>query len=134
MEEKSASEQISDIIALYGGWKGEVISQVRVAVQAAYPAVVEEVKWKMPSRPEGLPVWSHAGILCRTETFKDNVKLVFSKGAAMDDLQQLFNARQNSSTERAIEFREGDSVDAAVVQKLVLEAVRLNELKMASGK
>ncbi len=129
MEEKMASEQISDIIKLYGGWKGEVIAQVRAAVRDADPDVVEEVKWKMRTRPEGLPVWSHSGILCRTETFKDNVKLVFSKGAAMHDLQKHFNARLDASTDRAIEFREGDTVDATVVQKLVLEAVRLNELK-----
>jgi hypothetical protein len=129
MEEKSASQQIDNIITLYGGWKGETIARIRAIVQAADPEVVEEVKWKMRTRPEGLPVWSHAGILCMTETFKDNVKLVFTKGAHMTNLQRHFNARQNSSTDRAIEFHEGDVPDAAVIMDIVREAVRLNEVK-----
>lgn len=131
MEEKSAAEQIDDIITLYGGWKGETIAHIRAIVRAADPVVVEEVKWKMRTRPEGLPVWSHAGIVCMTETFKDNIKLVFTKGAQMTSLQHHFNARQNSSTDRAIEYRDGDVPDEAALTVIIHEAVRLNKAKAA---
>ena len=134
MNDKTASQQIDDIIKLYGGWKGEILSQVRAAIKQADPGVLEEVKWRMASRPEGLPVWSHDGILCIAETFKDNIKLVFFKGAYMKDLQKYFNARLNSKTDRAIEYHDGDTVDETVVQKLVHEAVRLNELKARDQK
>lgn len=134
MEDKPAAEQIDDIIKLYGGWKGQIISQIRAAVKSADPHVTETIKWRMASRPEGLPVWEHDGILCLTETFKNDIKLVFSKGAQMAGLQQHFNARLNSSTDRAIEFREGSTVDEETVKTLVREAVRLNELKAAVRK
>lgn len=129
MTEKSASQQIDDIITLYGGWKGETLSRLRKAVTAADSKVVEEIKWKMPSKPEGLPVWTYNGILCRTETFKDNMKLVFSKGATMKDPKKLFNARLNSQAERAIEFHEGDAIDEAGIKALVHEAIELNAAK-----
>jgi hypothetical protein len=129
MADKSAAQQIDDIIDSYGGWKGEVISQVRAIVRQADPMIVEEVKWKMRTRPEGLPVWSHDGIVCRTETFKDNVKLVFSKGARLKDRTGLFNARLDASSDRAIEFRDGFTIDAPGLKELVLEAVRLNQAK-----
>lgn len=76
MEEKPATEQIDDIIKTYGGWKGETLSRLRAAVTSADKDVIEQVKWKMPSRPEGLPVWSYHGIVCLAETFKENIKLV----------------------------------------------------------
>ena len=129
--DKPASEQIDDIIALYGGWKAETMSRIRTIVESADPEVLEEVKWKMKTRPEGLPVWSHSGIICLLETFKNDMKLVFTKGAFMPDYQTSFNARLNSSTDRAIEFREGDPVDEAIITKLVREAVRLNIEKAA---
>ncbi len=78
-QDSSASHQIDDIIHAYGGWKGEMLAQIRAVVTQADPDVVEEIKWKTASRPEGLPVWSHDGILCIAETWKDNVKLVFSR-------------------------------------------------------
>jgi hypothetical protein len=131
MAEKSASEQIDDIIKQHGGWKGQVLSRVREVIKQADPAVVEEVKWKMPTRPEGLPVWSHDGILCMAETWKDNVKLIFTKCAQMDALAPHFNASLKRKTDRAIEFREGDDVSTveAGLKQIVAEAVRLNELK-----
>lgn len=127
--EKSASEQIDDVIKLYGGWKAEMLTRLRMIVRQADPDVVEEVKWKMRTRPEGLPVWSHDGIVCMTETFKNDMKLVFPKGAKMKDPKKLFNARLNSSTDRAIEFRDGDTIDESALKGLVLEAVKLNEEK-----
>jgi len=129
MDDKTASQQIDDIISLYGGWKGETISRLRALIKAADPDVVEAVKWKMRSRPEGLPVWSHNGIICIIETFKNDQKLVFFKGSQMEDQNKLFNARLNSKTDRAIEFHEGDSIDEAAITALVHEAVRLNSLK-----
>jgi len=129
MEDKSASEQIDDIIKMYGGWKGETLAKVRALIKAADPSVVEEVKWKMRSRPEGLPVWSHDGILCIFETFKNDQKLVFFKGARMEGMQEYFNARLNSKTDRAIEFREGSVINEPVIKELVAEAVRLNAQK-----
>lgn len=129
MKEKPATQQIDDIIKTYGGWKGQILSRLREVIKQADPAVLEEVKWKTASRPEGLPVWSHAGILCIAETFKDNIKLVFFKGVYMKDPQKLFNARLMSKTDRAIEFREGDMVNEAALKQLVVEAVELNESK-----
>jgi hypothetical protein len=129
MEDKSASEQIDDIIKQYGGWKGENIARLRAVIMAANPDIFEEVKWKMPSRPEGLPVWSNNGILCILETFKNDQKLVFFKGALMKDPSKLFNARLKSKTDRAIEFHEGDSINETALTALVTEAVHLNSLK-----
>lgn len=126
MEDTPASQEIDEIIKRYGSWKGDVLARLRKVIKAADPNIIEEVKWKTPSRPEGLPVWSHNGILCIAETFKDNVKLVFFKGARIKDPKRLFNARLRSATDRAIEFHEGDSMDEAAIRTLVLEALRLN--------
>ena|SRR5687767_3173714 len=129
MEDKPASRQIDDIIKMYGGWKGETLSWLRTLIRQADSDVIEEVKWKTPSRPEGLPVWSHDGILCIAETFKNDIKLTFFKGARMKDSARLFNARLKSTTDRAIEFREGDIVDGAALKALIHEAVKLNTSK-----
>lgn len=126
MVEKSATEQIDDIIKLYGGWKGETLASLRAVITAANPDIVEEIKWKMPSRPEGLPVWTCGGkIVCLAETFKDNIKLVFTKGAVMKDPAGLFNARLNSSTDRAIEFKQGTAVNAEPLTGLVRQAAEI---------
>lgn len=129
MEDLSASEQIDAIIKTYGGWKGETLARLRAVINGADPTLVEEIKWKMRSRPEGLPVWSHKGIVCLVETFKNDMKLVFAKGYQIEDPKQLFNARLKSKTDRAIEFHEGDEVDEEGVKQLVLEAVQINDLR-----
>lgn len=129
MKDTAASEQIDDIIKSYGSWKGELLSHLRAVITSADPDVVEEIKWRMATRPEGLPVWTHDGILCFAETWKDNIKLIFSKGAQMESLQRHFNARLKSSAIRAIEFHEGDAVNETAIKALVQEAVRLNTLK-----
>lgn len=126
MSEKTASEQIDDIINQYGGWKGDIIKRLRAVIKAADPDIIEEVKWKMPSMPEGLPVWSHNGIVCIVQTFKRDSKLVFFQGAKLSDPNKLFNARLESSSERAIEFHEGDAIDEAGIKALVAEAVEFN--------
>ncbi len=127
MAEKSASEQIDDIIGNLGDWRGEMLSRLRTVILKADPSLVEEVKWKMPSRPEGLPVWSHNGTVCIAEAWKRAVKLTFFKGALMKDPKKLFNARLKSKMDRAIDFHEGDSIDVAAVKALVREAVALNK-------
>ena len=127
MEDRSASQQIDDIIKLSGDWRGSKLSQLRALIKAADPAVVEEVKWKKPSKPEGVPVWSHDGIVCVADTLKNAVRLTFPKGAKVKDPKKLFNTRLDSKIVRAIDFHEGDTVDAAALQALILGAVGLNQ-------
>lgn len=122
----NASQEIDNIITTYGGWKGNILSAIREIVTQTDPEVIEEIKWKMKTRPEGLPVWSHNGIVCFAETWKDNVKLLFPKGAELKDPNKLFNSRLQSKDIRAIEFKEASSVDAAALQDLVQEAMKLN--------
>src|SRR6266496_5905770 len=132
MEDKSTSEQIDAIIKKSGDWRGEKLSQLRALIKKADPALVEEVKWKKPSKPEGVPVWSHDGILCVADTLKNAVRLTFRKGAQIKDPKKLFNARLDSNTVRAIDFHEGDTVDEAALRALILDAVRLNTKKVVS--
>ena len=127
MTEKSASQQIDDIIQTSGDWRGLKLSQLRAVIKQAAPDVLEDVKWKKPSRPEGVPVWSHNGILCVGDTLKNAVRLTFPKGARINDPKKLFNTRLDSKTVRAVDFREGETVDEAGLTSLVLEAVRLNK-------
>lgn len=127
MADPSPSQQIDDIIQLYGGWKGAVVSRLRTIILAADPDIAEEVKWKMPTRPQGLPVWSHGGMVCFAEIWKDNVKLLFPKGAELKDPNNLFNARLQSADIRAIEFRESDTIDNPALTALIHEAVKLNQ-------
>ena len=126
---KSASQQIDAIIKEAGDWRGEKLSQLRALIKQADPAVVEEVKWKKPSKPEGVPVWSHGGNLCIADTLKNAVRLTFPKGAQLKDPNKLFNTRLDSNTVRAIDFREGDAIDEAALKALILDAVGLNTPK-----
>lgn len=130
--DQSAAQQIDDIISMRRDWRGDKLAQLRTIIQAADPAIVEEVKWKKPSRPEGVPVWSHAGIICVADILKNAVRLTFLKGAQLQDPAKLFNARLDSKGVRAIDFHNGETVDAAALQHLILEAVRLNVLKGGS--
>lgn len=107
-------------IAELGGWRGQVLARVRQLIHEADPAVVEEVKWR------GTPVWSHGGILCTGETYKDKVKLTFAKGASLKDPKGLFNSSLDGNTRRALDLFEGDAIDAAAFKALVREAVALN--------
>ena len=128
-EEKPASQQIDAIIKEPGDWRGEKLSQLRALIKKADPAVVEEVKWKKPSKPSGVPVWSHDGNLCIADTLKNAVRLTFPKGAQMKDPGRLFNTRLDSKTVRAIDFHEDDTVNEAALKALILEAVKLNTSK-----
>ncbi|HML24395.1 MAG TPA: DUF1801 domain-containing protein [Aggregatilinea sp.] len=133
-QEKSPSEQIDDIIKEPGDWRGEKLSRLRAVIRQADPAVVEEVKWKKPSKPSGVPVWSHDGIVCLADTLKSAVRLTFPKGAQMEDPNQLFNKRLDSKTVRAIDFYEGDTIDESALAALIFDAVRLNTQKSDSIK
>jgi hypothetical protein len=108
-------------------WRGEMLSRVRALIKQADPEVVEEVKWKKPSSPGGVPVWSHDGMICTGETYKDKVKLTFAKGASLDDPSGLFNSSLEGNTRRAIDIREGEAIDEDAFRELIRAAVSLNE-------
>ncbi|MGH2465075.1 MAG: DUF1801 domain-containing protein [Candidatus Limnocylindrales bacterium] len=124
--EASAARQIDAIIETSADWHGLLLSRLRGIVAGADPALVEEVKWKKPSRPEGVPVWSHGGIVCIGELLKSAVRLTFPKGAQLTDPAKLFNARLTSASVRAIDFAEGVEVPEAALKALVLEAIDRN--------
>jgi len=130
---KSPSQQIDAIIKEPGDWRGKKLSQLRALIKKADPAVVEEVKWKKPSNPMGVPVWSHDGIVCIGNTLKNAVRLTFPKGAQVKDPKKLFNTRLESNTVRAIDFHEGETVDETALKALFLDAVRLNTAKERNG-
>ena len=126
---QSASELISKRIAELGDWRGETLSRMRKLIGEADPGVVEELKWVKPSSP-GTPVWSHDGMICTGESYKDVVKLTFSKGASLEDPAGLFNSSLEGNARRAIDIHEGEEVDGSAFKALVREAVALN----SSGK
>ncbi|CAN7558146.1 DUF1801 domain-containing protein [Variovorax paradoxus] len=115
-----ASELISQRIAELGGWRGETLGRMRKLIQQADPEVVEEWKWM------GTPVWSHGGIICTGESYKDKVKLTFAKGASLPDPAGLFNASLDGNMRRAIDIFEGEEIDGAAFKALVREAAALN--------
>jgi hypothetical protein len=126
MTDASASHQIDAIVGKIGGWRGERLGQLRALIRGADPAVIEEVKWKKPSRPEGVPVWSADGIVCVGEALKNAVRLTFPKGAQLKDPKGLFNTRLDSKSVRAIDFHEGDAVSGSALKALIVQGVRLN--------
>jgi hypothetical protein len=125
----SARQEVDAIIKLSSDWRGETLARLREIVLSANPAVVEEVKWKKPSKPEGVPVWSLDGIVCIGEMLKNAVRLTFPHGAELKDPKKLYNTRLDSRTVRAIDFAEGAKVPVTALRALVLEAVRLNAKK-----
>jgi hypothetical protein len=124
--EDPTSRLIDARIEELGDWRGETLARVRSLVKEADPEVVEEVKWRKPSNMLGVPVWEHTGIICTGETYKDKVKLTFAKGASLPDPSGLFNSSLEGNTRRAIDFHEGDKIDASALQALVRAAVALN--------
>ncbi len=109
-----------------GEWRGRVLARVRALIHQADPEAVEEVKWVKPSNPGGVPVWSHDGIICTGETYKDKVKLTFAKGAALPDPKHLFNSSLDAGTRRAIDLFEDDTIDEEGFMVLIQAAVELN--------
>jgi hypothetical protein len=123
---KSPSQEIDDIIKKNSDWRGKKLSHLRTVINAADSSIVEEVKWKKPSRPEGVPVWSLGGILCVADTLKNAVRLTFPKGAQIQDPKKIFNTRLDSKTVRAVDFFEDSAVDEAALKVLIKEAITIN--------
>jgi hypothetical protein len=111
-------------------WRGAKLAQLRAVIKTIDPGMVEDMKWKKPSNPTGVPVWSHDGIVCIGEALKNAVRLTFPKGASIPDSKGLFNARLDSNSVRAIDFREDDIVDEAALNAIILKAVQLNTSKV----
>ena len=110
-------------------WRQVTLERMRSLIKAADPECVEVQKWVKASNPDGVPVWSHAGLICTGEIYKDRVKLTFAKGASLEDPAGLFNASLDGNTRRAIDIRAGEEIDAAAFMALVREAVALNAAK-----
>ena len=123
---ESPTQQIDATIEELGDWRGETLARVRKIIKQADPEVVEELKWRKPSSPGGVPVWSHDGMICTGETYKDKVKLTFAKGASLEDPSGLFNSSLEGNTRRAIDFHEGDKIDERALKALIRAAVALN--------
>jgi hypothetical protein len=122
---ESASALIGEKIKELGDWRGKTLAKVREIIHEADPEIVEEWKWVKPTSP-GTPVWSHGGIVCTGETYKNAVKMTFAKGAALKDPSGLFNSSLDGNVRRAIDIHEGDKVDEAALKDLVRAAVALN--------
>jgi hypothetical protein len=120
MKVESASALIDEKIRELGDWRGKMLAKVREVIRQADPQIVEEWKWR------GTPVWSHGGIVCAGETYKNVVKMTFAKGAALPDPSGLFNSSLGGNTRRAIDIHEGDKVDEAALKELIHAAVALN--------
>src|ERR1700752_4647961 len=123
----SASPLIDARIQELNDWGGEMLARLRGLIKQGDPEVVEEVKWRKPSNSmRGVPVWSHAGIICTGETYKNVVKMTFARGASLEDPSGLFNSSLEGNTRRAIDFHEGDKIDEKALKALIRAAVALN--------
>ena len=120
-----ASAFIDEKVKELGDWRGKTLAKVRTIIHAADPEIVEEWKWAKATSP-GVPVWSHGGIVCTGETYKDHVKMTFAKGAALKDPSGLFNSSLEGSVRRAIDIHEGDQINEAALKDLIGAAVALN--------
>jgi hypothetical protein len=121
---KTASRLIDQRIREVGGWRGETLARMRALILEADPEMTEECKWVKPTNPLGVPVWSHAGIVCTGEVYTKLVKLTFARGASIPDPSRLFNSSLEGNTRRAIDIHEGEKVDAAAFKALVRAAVK----------
>ncbi|HEY5458011.1 MAG TPA: DUF1801 domain-containing protein [Sphingomicrobium sp.] len=120
------SETIDAKIDSLPDWRGKALARVRELIRQADPQVIEEVKWRKASNPLGVPTWSHDGIICTGETYRDKIKLTFAKGASIDDPAGLFNSSLDGGTRRAIDIREGETIDEAALTALIRRAVDFN--------
>jgi hypothetical protein len=126
-EGDSPSQLIETRIKELSDWRDEMLARIRILIKQADPEVVEEAKWRKPSNSMlGVPVWSHAGIICTGETYKNVVKITFAKGASLKDPSGLFNSSLEGNTRRAIDFHEGDRIDEKALKSLIRAAVALN--------
>jgi hypothetical protein len=125
---ESASRLIDARIEELGDWRGEMLSRLRALIRQADPEIVEEWKWR------GVPVWSHGGIVCTGESYKNVVKMTFAKGAALDDPSGLFNSSLDGNVRRAIDFHQNDKIDEAALKNLIRAAVALNRKAKSEAK
>ncbi len=133
--EVSPSREIDAKIKKLGGWRGETLARIRALIREADPEVVEEVKWRKPSNAMlGVPVWSHGGIICTGETYKNAVKTTFAMGASLDDPSGLFNSSLEGGVRRAIDFPQGGKINEKAFKALIRAAVALNMSKPAKKK
>ena len=121
-----AATDVDARLAQLTDWRGRTLARIRALIRQAEPEVVEELKWRKPSNPDGVPAWSHGGLICTGETYRDKVKLTFAKGARLPDPTGLFNAGLAGGTRRAIDIREGEEIDEGAFKALIREAVALN--------
>ena len=127
MSESTPSHLIDEHIAALDDWRGPMLSRLRTLILQSDPGVTEEVKWRKPTNPSGVPVWSLGGILCTGETYRDKVKLTFPRGAVLEDPAGLFNASLEGTTRRAIDVRENSDLSDEALVALVQSAIRLNQ-------
>ena len=123
---ESPSQLIDAKIRKLDDWRGSTLSRIRNLIKQADPDVLEELKWRKPTNPAGVPVWSHDGLICTGETYKDHVKVTFAKGASLKDPSRLFNASLEGNACRAIDFHEGQEIDEEAFKTLIRAAVALN--------
>jgi hypothetical protein len=128
------SVEIDEMILELGDWRGPTLSRLRALIKEAVPGVLEELKWRKPSNPHGVPTWSHDGPICTGETYKKVVKLTFFKGASLADPTGLFNSSLGGNTRRAIDFGEADEIDESAFKSLLQAAIELNAGSGAGSK
>lgn len=121
---KSAAQQIDDIIHNLPDWRGETLSQLRDIINRANPELIEEIKWRKPSKPEGVAVWTYNGNVCMADVLKNAVRLTFPKGAQLSDPQKLFNTRLDSKTVRAVDFDKDTPINVAALTAIIVEATQ----------
>jgi len=128
---ESASAILDEKISSLNDWRGKTLAHLRQLIHEADPTIQEECKWVKPSNPGGVPIWSHDGIVCTGETYKQAVKLTFARGASLDDPKQLFNSSLEGNTRRAIDFHEGGKINETAFKQLIRAAVAANSAAIA---
>ena len=124
----SASKEIDEMINELGDWRGKTLAKIRQLIKEADPAIEEQIKWRKPSSPAGVPVWDHEGGICTGETYKDHIKFTFFKGASLEDPYHIFT--QSGSLRRAVDIHDGDKVNESAFKDLIRDAVALNQKKV----
>jgi len=122
----TAAQEIDAKFAGLGDWRGAALARMRRLILEADPDVIEQIQWRKPSNPSGVPTWSHAGLICTGEVYREKVKLTFARGAALEDPKKLFNAGFGGGTRRAIDIREGEEVEPTAFKALIGEAIAAN--------
>lgn len=131
-KEKSPSRLIDEKIRELSDWRGETLSRLRALIRQAAPEAIEEVKWRKPSNPSGVPVWERDGVICTGETYRNKVKMTFARGASLADPSGLFNASLDGNVRRAIDFHEGEEIDEEALKALIRAAAALNRSRAKS--